>query len=248
MLELGLPPGPDAPAAWRAIVSPTGMPELIAFREGVYEARSATGTRAKLEIKPLPAPLEVHGPWSLRFPPNWGAPSQVTLDKLISWTDHAEAGIRYFSGTAEYETTFDVPAHVLGSGKVLELDLGSVREIAEVTLNGSDLGIWWKPPFAADVSALVKPGTNTLKVRVTNLWMNRLIGDEQFPDDCEWNGKPIKEWPRWMVDGAPRPVRDRLTFTTWKHYNRDSVLVDSGLLGPVTLRPAARVPVTGAQD
>src|SRR6185503_14188582 len=132
-----------------------------------------------------------------------GAPPTITLDSLQSWTDHADAGVRYFSGTAEYQTEFEVPADMVGSGKALWLDLGRVKNLAEVTLNGKPLGekgVMWKPPFAADVSSIAKPGKNRLSVRVTNLWVNRLIGDEQYPDDCEWNGKPIKAWPQWMVD------------------------------------------------
>jgi hypothetical protein len=116
-----------------------------------------------------------------------------------------------------------------------------VKCLAEVTLNGRDLGVWWKPPFVADITSVAKPGRNALKVRVTNLWVNRLVGDEQYPDDCEWNGKPLKSWPQWLVAGKPRPVQERLTFTTWKHYTRDSSPLESGLLGPVMLRSAERV-------
>jgi hypothetical protein len=177
----------------------------------------------------------------VRFPPDWGAPARITLDKLISWTEHGEAGIRYFSGTAEYESQFDIPEELLDPSKVLYLDLGQVKYLAEVNLNGTDLGIWWKPSFAAEISKIAKPGKNTLRIRVTNLWVNRLIGDEQFPDDCEWDGVHLKRWPRWMIEGQPRPVRERLTFTTWKHYTRQSPLVESGLLGPVMLRPGVAV-------
>ncbi|HEY3244864.1 MAG TPA: hypothetical protein VGM03_16100, partial [Phycisphaerae bacterium] len=70
-----------------------------------------------------------------------------------------------------------------------------------------------------------------------------LIGDEQFPDDCEWAGPHLKRWPQWLIEHEPRPVRERLTFTTWKHYTRDSSLVESGLLGPVMLRPGVNVEV-----
>ena len=130
----------------------------------------------------------------------------------------------------------------------MTLNLGGVRDIAEVTLNGQDLGVWWKAPFAADVGARLKAGKNTLVVRVTNTWVNRLIGDEQFPDDCEWNGITIRAWPKWFDPTsahplANRPVKERLTFTTWKHWHKDSPLPDSGLLGPVTLEFGMRAPI-----
>jgi len=149
--------------------------------------------------------------------------------------------VRYFSGTAEYEREFEIPPERLDSDHALYLDLGDVQCLAEVTLNGRNLGVWWKPPFAADITQVARPGKNLLKVRVTNLWINRLIGDEQLPDDCEWNGKPLKRWPDWFIAGQPRPSAQRLTFTTWKHYTKDSPLRESGLLGPVMLRSAQRV-------
>ncbi len=242
-LELADANAPEAPPACTLATTGRGGLELQAFRSGVYGFRTAGGKTATAEIKAVPAPLEITGAWTLRFPPNRGAPPSVSLDKLISWTDHADPGVRYFSGTADYEKEFEISQEMLGSDKALWLALGQVKCIAEVTLNGHDLGIWWKPPFAADITAIAKPGTNTLKVRVTNLWVNRLVGDEQYPDDCEWNGKTLKGWPQWLTDGTPRPVKERLTFTTWKHYTKDSAPLESGLLGPVMLRVGERVKI-----
>ena len=56
-----------------------------------------------------------------------------------------------------------------------------MKNIAEVSVNGKYLGIVWKPPFRVDVTGIMKPGTNALEIKVTNLWVNRLIGDQQ-PD------------------------------------------------------------------
>ena len=148
--------------------------------------------------------------------------------------------MRYFSGTAAYEKEIEIPADRLSAGRELWLDLGAVKNFAQVTLNGRDLAVLWKPPFRVNVTGAAKPGVNKLVVKVTNLWPNRLIGDEQLPADCEWNGQQLKKWPQWLLDGKPSPT-GRLTFTTWHHWTKQSALLESGLLGPVTLRTAELV-------
>ena len=165
----------------------------------------------------------------------------ITLGKLISWTDHSNDGVRYFSGTATYEKEIEIPAERLNAGRELWLDLGAVKNFAEVSLNGQSFGVLWKPPFHVNVTAAAKPGVNKLVVKVTNLWPNRLIGDEQLPSDREWDGKQLKAWPQWFLDGKPSPT-GRLTFTTWHHWTKDSRLLESGLLGPVKLETAEIIP------
>jgi hypothetical protein len=112
-----------------------------------------------------------------------------------------------------------------------------------VKLNGRNLGILWKAPFAVDISGVAREGKNRLEVKITNLWVNRIIGDEQLPPDVEWNGASLKGWPDWMTKKQPRPKTGRYTFTTWKFWNKDSKLLDSGLLGPVRVRSATPVPI-----
>jgi hypothetical protein len=122
------------------------------------------------------------------------------------------------------------------------LDLGKVEVIAEVWLNGKALGTFWKPPFLCDITGMLRTEANELEVRVTNLWPNRLIGDEQFPDDRsrngEWKSGVIPAMPEWLQKGTPRPESRRLTFCTRKHWHKDGALLPSGLLGAVTLRQA----------
>ena len=150
--------------------------------------------------------------------------------------------MRYFSGTATYEREIDISADRLASGRELWLDIGEVKDFAVVSLNGRDFGVLWKPPFRVNITAAARPGANRLAVKVTNLWPNRLIGDEQLPRDVEWDGKQLKEWPQWLLDGRPSPT-GRLTFTTWHHYTKDSPLLESGLLGPVTLQTEEPIPL-----
>ena len=159
----------------------------------------------------------VSGPWELRFQPNRGAPGQARLDSLLWWTTSTDAGVRYFSGTATYAKNIDAPPAWFKPGARVELDLGSVREIAQVLVNGKALGgILWKPPFRADVTEALRPGANRIEVRVTNLWANRMIGDLQ--------------------PGATKTY----TFTDFRPFTKDSPLLESGLLGPVRLEAVSR--------
>jgi hypothetical protein len=159
------------------------------------------------------------------------------------WTDHADKGVKYFSGTATYVKEVELPASLFGKGRSLWLDLGLVKNLAEVSVNGQPLGILWKPPFRVDISSAAKPGKNKLEIKITNLWPNRLIGDEQLPPDCEWGSNlALKAWPQWLLDGKPSPT-GRLTFTTWHHWKKDEQPLPSGLLGPVTLQPAVMIEV-----
>lgn len=222
--------------------------KVLAWEAGAYELKTGAGRSLGLTVPALPTPLEVKGSWTVRFAKGWGAPEETVFEKLVSWPEHKDQGIKYFSGTATYRKSVTVPAEMLGTGRRLYLDLGGVQVIAEVKLNGKELGTLWKPPFRLDVTEAARTGENELEVRVTNLWPNRLIGDEQLPDDCEWitpaeqGYGSLKAWPAWMTEHTLR-TSGRRTFATWKHFLKDSPLMDSGLLGPVTLRAGQEVSV-----
>jgi hypothetical protein len=215
-------------------------------RPGVYAIRLANGESREIRCDRLP-PLEIASPWNVSFDPKWGGPASVTFTKLDDWSKRPEDGIKYYSGTATYRTTFRVDDEALKDPDTRwRLDLGSVAVMAEVKLNGHDLGILWKPPYRVDVTEALKPGENTLEVKVVNLWINRQIGDEQLPDDsprtfkgAEWapGGANLKAWPQWLLDGKPSPT-GRYTFTSWRLWKKNDPLVTSGLLGPVRLEAA----------
>ena len=118
---------------------------------------------------------ELEAPWEVSFPEGWGAPSKVIFDKLQSWTDFDDDGIKYFSGTATYLKSFTLPDE--HKDRMCYLDLGEIYELAEVYVNGKSAGILWKKPFSVDISGFLKPGENELKIEVVNLWANRLTGD-----------------------------------------------------------------------
>ena len=222
---------------------PDGQLQLDAWQPGRYELKTASGKAWIAEAASVPPPFEVTGPWQVQFPADWGAPDHVALDKLISWSDHGDPGVKYFSGVATYTRTVNIPAEMLGNDRRLYLDLGNVQVMAQVTLNGKDLGTAWKPPYRVDITDAAQPGENALELKVANLWVNRLIGDEQLPEDSGRDPEgSLQEWPRWLNEGAPSPA-GRYTFTTWRLWTKDAPLQPSGLLGPVVLQPTQVVPV-----
>jgi len=153
----------------------------------------------------------IEGPWEVAFQPDRGAPSRATFGKLMSYTEDTATGIKYFSGVATYTKTINIPGNSMAKGGQIWLDLGDVKNLAEVMVNGKALGIVWKKPFSVDVTHVLRIGENKLEIKVTNLWVNRLIGDQQ-PD-----------------------VKHKITYTTIAFYNARSKLQPSGLLGPVKL-------------
>ncbi|ANH80777.1 glycosyl hydrolase [Niabella ginsenosidivorans] len=169
------------------------------------------------------------GSWNVSFDPKWGGPSQITFNQLSDWKLNSNEGIKYYSGTAVYRKTFDAPS-MPGKNSNIYLDLGTVQQLASIKLNGHDLGVLWTAPWSVDISKWLRKKNNQLEISVANLWVNRLIGDQQFPDDGVINGN----WPAWLLDQKPRTGK-RYTFTTFNPYKKDDPLISSGLLGPVTL-------------
>lgn len=161
----------------------------------------------------------LEGSWDVSFQPDRGAPAKITMETLSSWSDSGDTGVKYFSGTATYSKTFQASPEWLANAARLRIwfDLGSVKNLAEVIVNGKSLGIVWNTPFRVDVKDALKSGANTLEVKVTNLWVNRLIGDAQ-PD-----------------------VTKKYTYTTQPFYRANSPLQPSGLLGPVRIVGSAVV-------
>lgn len=182
--------------------------ELVAWLAGAYTLKTARGGIKTVNMDAVPGAQEIKGPWEVRFPEGWGAPTSKVLRKLISWSEDSEEGVRHFSGTATYHKEFDVPQDLLAGSVRLILDLGEVREVADVWLNDQPLGIVWKPPFRVDIGKAVRPGRNTLKIEITNLWRNRLIGDANLP-------------------------QERRKTNTNVGIAKDAPLLKSGLIGPV---------------
>jgi hypothetical protein len=177
---------------------------FVVFR---HPATVATRTLPKVEESTL---ATVDGPWKVSFQEQRGAPTVTTLDKLISWSDSADAGVKYFSGTGTYTNTIQAPADWFKPGASLWIDLGDVKNLADVSVNGTSLGVVWHAPYRVDVTKALKPGKNEITVKVVNAWVNRMIGDQQ-------------------------PNATKYTFADVTPYSADSPLMPSGLLGPVVV-------------
>jgi hypothetical protein len=202
---------------------------------------TAGDTTKTLEIKEPARSVDITSPWSVKFPPHSAAPDQIELQRLVSWTESPTSGVRYFSGTATYSAHFDVPTDFAGAEHLAQLDLGVVKNFATVRLNGKEIGVLWKAPYRVDISSVLQPGSNQLEIQVTSLWPNRLIGDEQLPPDAEYRDDgSLAAWPDWLLQKKPRPS-GRVAFSTWKFYDKDSPLMESGLIGPVTVRSCEKV-------
>jgi hypothetical protein len=213
---------------------------------GTYVLKTAGGASRQFEVAGVPPPLELSGPWEVRFDAKWGGPAEpVVFETLADWSKRPEDGIRFYSGAAIYRKTFvwKTDSERGARRSKLSLDLGRVAVMAEVKLNGKDLGILWKAPYRIEVTDALRSGDNALEVKVVNLWINRQIGDEQLPEDSERNPSGnLKSWPQWLLDGRPSPT-GRHTFTSWRLWKKSDALVESGLLGPATLQTAVQVTV-----
>ena len=202
--------GTIRPASYRIHDGITTVPLTLEPRDAVFVVfREPAGAMARTVAAPSRIRLlDVSGPWEVEFQPGRGAPKSATFDLLSDWSGNANPGIKYFSGTATYTRTIDIPESALSQKPQIELDLGKVHEVAEVSVNGKTAGIAWKPPYRVDITDAVKAGANTLSIKVVNLWPNRLIGDQQ-------------------------PGAEKVTFAPNSTYKVNSPLMPSGLIGPV---------------
>jgi hypothetical protein len=183
---------------------------FVVFRKPARSPRRAPSNIVETQV------ATIDGPWSLSFQPGRGAPASVTMNTLSDWSKSTDPGIRYFSGIGTYTKMFDVPASWNRSKSQFSIDLGDVENLATVTINGKAMGQVWHAPFRVEVTDAIHPGQNEITISVVNLWVNRLIGDEQT--------------------GATK-----YTFAGWHQYKANSPLLPSGLLGPVSvIRSEAR--------
>jgi hypothetical protein len=204
--------GASKPASFKIADGRTTVPLHLEPWGTVFVVfRTATSETSHSEPKFTDSKVaDVAGPWKVSFEPDRGAPPSITLDQLTDWKDSTDAGVKYFSGAGTYTKTIQAPADWFRKGSHLWLDLGDVKNLAEVTVNGKNLGVVWHTPYRIDVTSALKQGSNEVSIKVVNAWVNRLIGDQQ-------------------------PGATKYTFADVKPYKANSPLLPSGLLGPVAV-------------
>lgn len=174
--------------------------------------------------------------WKVNFPVWSKITKDVVLPKLISLRLHKDFDVKHFSGTCTYKKTFVLKkADIKGHNEMI-LDLGRVENIASVSVNGSVPVLLWKPPYSLSIISMLKEGNNVLEINITNLYPNRMIGDEYLPEKYGYDtyGRII-QFPSWYVSQKEEPDRVRVLFSPWKYYKKTDPLLDSGLLGPVRI-------------
>jgi len=183
-------------------------PEESVFVVFAKPASATSFSKSKSVSKQVTA---LNESWNVSFPANLGAPEKITLDKLISLTQYPENGVKYFGGTATYTREFTASKDWFKSGSRFILDLGTVKDIAEVSINGKSIGTLWKLPYQIDISTALKQGLNKIEVKVTNQWTNRITGDALNPDKKVLSGSGLR------FGGG------------------NNALLESGLIGPVVV-------------
>ena len=191
----------------------TTVPLRMEPNDAVFVVFRKKAARPSLTLtQPVETQLAViDGAWNVSFQPDRGTTAKIVLNELTSWSENTDPGVKYFSGTGSYTKTIQATADWFKKGSQIWIDLGSVKNLAEVFVNGKSLGIVWKTPFRVNVTEALKRGENALELKVTNLWVNRLIGDQQ-PGNTK-----------------------KITYTTQVFYHTNSPLLPSGLPGPVKI-------------
>ncbi|MCX6236396.1 MAG: hypothetical protein NTY07_02375 [Bacteroidia bacterium] len=204
------------------------------LQNGIYEFLKTSREKQKIQIQNCAEKIQ-DSMWKVRFPKGSAAPEQIELPKLVSLIKHDNFDVRHFSGTCNYQKKITLAAADFTKGRKFLLDLGRVEVIAKVIVNGKSAGFFWKEPFVADVTKLVRQGENDIQVEVTNLWPNRLIGDEHLPVENEYSkDRFILKLPEWYVNNQPKTGK-RISFAVWHNLEKTDPLLESGLLGPVKL-------------
>lgn len=213
LVEITQPAAASDRPGMEVVALDSGKVTARVWQAGIYQFKTAAGRSGRMTVAEVPPDQPIKGPWRIAFPKDRGAPPAVTMDALTDWTKHPDPGVRYFSGAATYQNRFALAQTSADGNHPLILDLGAVRELAVVRVNGQQAGVLWKEPYRIDIAPFAKAGENQLEITVVNSWNNRLVGDQG-------------------IEPAARITRTNLA----GKFTANSPLLPSGLLGPVLLR------------
>ncbi len=214
-----------------SVVAPAGAVEIAGraaavarvrvWTNGAFAVETAQARRVDLAGPDLPAAVEIPGPWIVAFQSGRGAPESAVFETLADWTAHTNPGIRHFAGKGVCRATFDI-----GDAQAAlpaRLRLGVVNVIAQVRINGRDMGVVWTAPWTVDISGALKAGRNELEIDVVSLWMNRLIGDAALPPEKRLTKTNV------ALEQGKRTVK------IYQGFGSEDPLHPAGLLGPVRI-------------
>lgn len=230
---------------------PMAEEQYIASFEGEqtptnYVAKAWTEQEVLAEWKKgVPAPIlppdckllkELNTDWKVSFPAVSKAPAEIRLDTLCSLHKHDDFNVKHFSGKSTYLKKFTLTKTELKKCPKMILHLGRVENMAEISVNGKKKALVWKAPYLLDITSMVREGENLLEIEVTNLYPNRIIGDEYLPEKYKYDeyGRILK-LPSWYIKQQGDHNRERVLFLPWKYYKKTDPLLESGLLGPVRI-------------
>ncbi|MEX2511522.1 MAG: glycosyl hydrolase [Cyclobacteriaceae bacterium] len=194
---------------------------MVVFNTNISDSKNGGATQ---NYRVFETVKKIYGEWKVHFDPEWGGPGDVVFPELMDWSQHSEEGIKYYSGTAVYNKTFNIDFDPK-LDKLYYLQLGSIKDvgIAEVKINGNDKGVVWTSPFRVEISNELQKGENTLEIKVVNSWFNRVAGDQTIPDKKQYTSTNID----LKHDYRGRPIEE-------------IPLEPSGLLGPVSILEAEK--------
>ncbi|ASU34724.1 glycosyl hydrolase [Mucilaginibacter xinganensis] len=193
--------------------STTSVPLSLAPLESAFIVFTKPGKKGDTHRENYPDPIKavtINTPWKVKYDSKMRGPVKpVVFNTLTDWSKNANDSIKYYSGSAWYHNTFSMQG--TKKSTVVFLDLGMVKGIAKVKVNGVDMGGVWTAPYKVDITKALKNGINTVEIKVVNTWVNRLVGDSMLP------------------------VAERKTWTNYNTFTPQSSLEASGLLGPVQI-------------
>ncbi|WP_372772747.1 glycosyl hydrolase [Mangrovibacterium sp.] len=216
-------------------VSSDGVPAVSAeqLNDANYSLNDDNQLQQEKEVATMP--LQVIGDWKLAFPDVKSAQKNYLFPELIDWTNHQAEDVKYYSGTAIYVNEFELGKTMLAKNHQITLDLGEVNVVARVLINDQDLGVLWMSPYCVDITKALKKGTNKIQIEVTNQWTNRLIGDEDYPNETGFD-RTAEMMPDWFLNNETAPLKQRSTFTITDFYKKGDKIIPAGLVGPVFLK------------
>jgi len=220
---------------------------FVVFRQPLPNGTGKAGQQRTGPSLPQPYPIRIGGPWEVTFQKQRGAPDSTVLSDLSSLSVNPDPGIRYFSGLATYTAAFEVPAR--GANRLFRgrLSLGEIHDLASISIDGHFVRILWCPPYTADITPYISAGPHRIAITVADTWVNRMVGDEQLPAEAEYDESgpsdgrgALKAFPAWWNDPALPQARGRISFATWKVYDRNTPLTPAGLIGPIEIAFSAK--------